>query len=152
MQKRTVEQWLEDAVVHESFRRFDDLHIDEIDSRYDDPSLWMPGILAALDEAVKIRDRRNWPFTVAAGISLKSSAAAQGETIKRPDDLVSQFDETPPSLYVFPRGAEPWNTERQLYTEISADAVVGDSRGRCYFSEKFDNADNAYRRTIWISR
>jgi hypothetical protein len=152
MPKRTVEEWLEDAVVNEGYRRFDDLHVDEMDSRYEDPSLWMPGITAALDEAANIRDRRIWPFTVAAGISLKSSEVAQGDTIQRPDDVVNQFDETPPSLYVFPRGAEPWNTEHEGYTEMPANAVIADSKARCYFGEKFDNTDNEYRRTIWISR
>jgi hypothetical protein len=152
MQKRTIEQWMHDAIVDEGYRRFDDLHVDEIDPRYEEPSLWLQGVVAALDEAASIRDRRNWAFTVAAGISLTSSDVAQGETIKQPGDVVRQFDETPPSLYVFPKGAEPWTTEHQVYTEMLTGAVVADSRARCYFSEKFDKSDNEYRRTVWVSR
>jgi hypothetical protein len=152
MQKGTIEQWMQDAIVDEGYRRFDDLHVDEIDPRYEEPSLWLQGVAASLDEAASIRDRHSWPFTVAAGISLKSSDIAEGVTIAHPADVVEQFDETPPSLYVFPKGAEPWATEQQSYTEIPVSAVVADRGARCYFSEKFDDGDKEYRRTVWVSR
>jgi hypothetical protein len=152
MQHRIIAQWMQDVVVNEGYRRFDDLHIDDVDPRYEDPRLWMPGITAALNEAVSIRDLHNWPFTVAAGISLMSSEIAQGPAIRNPDDVVQQIDETPPSLYVFPKGGEPWHTQQQSYTKMPDGAVTTDSRACCYFSEQFDSTDQEYRRVVWISR
>lgn len=72
-------------------------------------------------------------------------------TVARPEDVVQQFDDTPPSLYAFPKGAEPWATQRQVYAEMPASIVAADG-ARCYFAEKFDESDNEYRRTVWISR
>jgi hypothetical protein len=152
MQRRTIEEWLHEVIVNEGHRRFDDLHIDEIDPRYEEPSLWLQGIVAALNEAAGLRDSHSWPFTIAAGIALKSSNAAEGVMPGRPSDVVKQLDVTPPSLYAFPEGGEPWAIERQVYTEIPAAVVAADDATRCFFGEKFDNADREYRRTVWISR
>ena len=151
MPMRTIEQWLHDAIVEEGYRRFDDLHIDEIDPRYDERSLWLKGINAALDEAAGIRDRRAWPFTIAAGIPLNATATADGPTVARPEDVVQQFGETPPSLYAFPRGGAPWENEREAYAELPA-SVVAANGARCYFAERFDKSDNEFQRTLWVSR
>ena len=152
MQRRTIEQWLHEAIENEGYRRFDDLHIDEIDPRYEEPALWLGGIVEALNQAAAIRDSHAWPFTLAAGIALKASDAAEGVTITGPDDIADQFDVTPPSLYAFPKGGEPWATDHQAYVEIPAAVVAAEDVTRCFFGEKFDDADREYRRTVWISR
>ena len=56
MQRRTIERWLVDAIENDGYRRFDDLHIDEIDPRYQEPSRWLSGIVRALNQAPAIRD------------------------------------------------------------------------------------------------
>ena len=152
MLNRTIEQWLHEAIVEESYRRFDDLHVDEMDPPVRDRSQWLTGIKSALDSAVRIRDQRQWPFTLAAGLSLTSANAPSGPSLSRPNELVAQIDETPPSLYAFPNGAEPWNTNPTGYTELKPTVVGVGPNARVLFAEEFNEDDREYRRTVWISR
>ena len=152
MQRRSIEQWLHDAIEQEGYRRFDDLHIDEIDPRYEDRSLWLRGIVLALNRAAAIRDSRAWPFTLAGAMGLKASTAAEGVMVASQEDIVDQFDDAPPSLYAFPKGAEPWVTERHLFIEIPTTVVAAEDISCCFFGETFDERDQEYRRTIWITR
>lgn len=81
---RSVEQWIEDAIVNGSYQRFDDLHVDEIDPRYRDRRQWVSGASQALEQAAAIRDEKNLPFTIAVGIALRKLCTGEVQTVGRP--------------------------------------------------------------------
>jgi hypothetical protein len=94
--------------------RYDDLHIDIIDAKWKPRMMWVAGGIEALELASAMQVSIKQGFVVVLGISLRVE-----ETSKIPStitDLVEQMDErTPPSLYLFRLGEEPWH-ERCEYS------------------------------------
>ncbi len=88
--------------------RFDDLHIDVIDESWKDRKLWIPGAIEAYKLARTIAANNGFDFSIAVGFSLESSEAPRGINFKTRQDLEGEFDWTPPSLYLFHPGTEPW--------------------------------------------
>lgn len=88
--------------------RFDDLHIDEIDPEWKSKARWTDGAKTALAIAMEVGAAHRFPVTVAAAFSLRSDVAAIGANFNSETDLLPRLDNSPPSLYLFPRGREPW--------------------------------------------
>jgi hypothetical protein len=92
--------------------RYDDLHIDLIDAKWKTPTMWISGGLSALTLASSVQAFMGHGLVVVLGISLCA------EDIDYPvpstaKDLLEQLDKwTPPSLYLFRSGEEPWHDSR----------------------------------------
>ncbi len=151
MVMRTVQEWLTTVVTPPRSDNIDDLHVDEVSSEYETEAHWLNGALTCLQEALTLRDQQHWPVTIAVGISLTSSEIPQGPTFAKIQDIVMAYDGTPPSLYCFQKGSEPWVTEPG-YTElpIAFRAPIADET-RSYFYEFYYEDGQEYRRTFWIA-
>lgn len=96
------------VVERRGFERFEDLHIDRIDKRWKDRGRWIEGGLRALQLGIELRDQYRFEFTVALGFSLRVPESFQMRPPANMEDLAAQLDQSPPSLYLFPKRREPW--------------------------------------------
>jgi hypothetical protein len=103
-----IESWMRTSISDGGVSRFDDLHIDRIDHEWKSQNLWIPAAFHVHDLAVNIRDRCKIGLSVVVAFSLKVSERPTGIDFRTQVELEARFDQSPPSLYLFPRGREPW--------------------------------------------
>jgi len=108
--RRTIELWILRNIATKRFDHYDDLHIDRIDSAWSSKAAWIDGGLEALRLASELRDQHQPSLSVALGCSLNAEEAITFPSIESSRELSAQLDWSPPSLYLFPSGREPWAT------------------------------------------
>src|SRR5205823_7302631 len=81
---------------------------DQIDNDWRDRECWLKGGLRAYELAISLRDDNRLDLTVALAFSLQSGEQPRGVDFTTSLELASEFDWSPPSLYLFRRGSEPW--------------------------------------------
>ena len=67
-----IEAWMLAKIQDRSVARFDDLHINEIDSEWKARETWIQGGLEAFRLALMLRDRHQLRFNVGLGFGLES--------------------------------------------------------------------------------
>jgi hypothetical protein len=107
MGEATIEGWMSAIVMERGVLRFDDLHIDQIDSTWKHRDQWIEGGREAFRMAIGVRNRNQLPFVVGLGFSLESGGKALGIDFRTKQELHAKLDSSPPSLYLFRRGGEP---------------------------------------------
>src|SRR4029077_13005196 len=106
--QRIIEQWMLSNVKTHGFERYDDLHIDKIDGHWKSRDVWVDAGLEAFQIAVELRDRHKLELTLALGFSLQTEGVLPRLTLDRKSEFAAYLDWSPPSLYLFQRGQEPW--------------------------------------------
>lgn len=148
--REIIEKWMRRVVEEQLFSQFPDLHVDQIDPELKVRDRWFPGALRALETAMVVRNDNRWPVTVAVGISLTSGSAPMGVNFGNLNEVEEHFEWTPPSLYMFPLGEEPWKDEdcTELSSEYRASSVP---EMHTYFCEWYDKNDAEFRRSLWLT-
>jgi hypothetical protein len=84
------------------------------------------------------------------GYSLKSASQPQGLRVSALADIVREVDVSPPSLYLFDRGEEPWLSDVDF---IAYDALLNELGPQIgvYLREWYDDHDDEYRRSFWLA-
>jgi hypothetical protein len=111
-----IERWMLSITANGGIERYDDLHIDQIDELWRDRRYWLQGGLQAYALATHIRDKHRIEASVSLTFSLKSDSKPRGVTFASPLDFQAELDWSPPSLYLFCTGKEPW-TEAELNSD-----------------------------------
>lgn len=145
-----ITKWMASVVERSAYDLFPDLHIDEVDPGYRDRRTWADASVALLFEAGRVREELRWSVTVAAGFSLTSGGSPAGfGDIRGVDDVVAATDWSPPSLYVFERGREPWREEENC---VATAHVRDQARGvEIFCREWLHEPDREFRRTCWVT-
>ncbi len=146
-----IEQWISTVIRNEGIRRFDELHIDKVEPRWNSKNEWIEGGLESFRIALELRDRNRLPFTVALGFSLDSGDRLRGVDFQGREELRDRLNWSPPSLYLFHRGKEP-DTQSTTGTVQHLDpAVLGATREvRCYYLEFNLDGAGEYSRSVFI--
>ena len=102
-----IEGWMRMVLRTGGIERFDDLHIDKIDPAWGGRESWIEGSSKAIDLAKELKANIAPDKTLALMCSLTNDG---NEFIapRSPDELSEQINWTPPSLYLFDAGNEPW--------------------------------------------
>ena len=116
-----ISKWLRETIESRGDLRFDDLHVDQVDPELRKRELWVHGGMECFQLALNARDDRGADFTVALAFSLETGDGPLGLNFEDLSGLESQFDLSPPSLYLFHRGEEPWANPLAGFVEISTD-------------------------------
>jgi hypothetical protein len=106
--EKIIEEWMQTVSRDGGLDRYDDLHIDRIDESWASRASWMSAALEAFSLAVAVRNRRNDALSVVLAFSLESGPHRRGADFETSERLAAQLDWTPPSLYLFRTGKEPW--------------------------------------------
>jgi hypothetical protein len=149
-----IQDWIAAIVRDGGIERYDDLHVDQIDTRWASREYWLQAGLEAFGIAVRLRNSQMLDLGVVLAFSLKSSENREGVDFSTSQALEAQLDWSPPSLYLFRRGREPW-------TQVGAEAVQLDARslfGRspldakeCYYLEFKQPESPEYFRTVFLA-
>jgi hypothetical protein len=143
-----IERWMLAIIRNGGVQRHDDLHIDQIDKEWRSESTWVAGGLEAFKNALVVRDRRQLDYTVALAFSLRSGREPIGITFSTVEDISEQLDWSPPSLYLFRIGQEPWLAARNSEWNNLERLDCGPYSAR--FNQKAASISNSnkHRRTI----
>jgi len=153
-QQRVIEDWMNTIVRDGGIDRYDDLHIDRIDSLWAHREHWLESGLKALYLARSARDERKLAVTVALAFSLKSGEEAVGVNFSTPDEFLAQLDWSPPSLYLFRPSHEPWiisaceEGRRQLDPDILFATII--KAVTCYYMEYRQPESPEYSRSVFL--
>lgn len=122
---QVVQAWMLANVQNRGYERHDELHVDRIDPDWKPRAKWMDAGIEAFRSAVHLRDRNQLSFTVALAYSLVSLRPPHsGAEIRTREELESQLDWSPPSLYLFSRGDEPWTQSSLRQADGIYDGLV----------------------------
>jgi hypothetical protein len=100
--------------------RRDGLHIDDIEAVWSERSRWIEGMIESLNVARSIRLDVAPDKVIALMCSLVDGPS---EVPMNLDELAAQMDWTPPSLYLFEAGKEPW---RDMPTTVELRSLPSD--------------------------
>lgn len=140
-----------ETIGNDGIRRFDDLHIDQIEPAWKDRGLWIEGGLEAFRTAIELRDRNELPFAVGLGFSLEAGREPRGADFHGPEELRDRLDWSPPSLYMFHRGEEP-DTQSTIKTIQHLNPAIVGAQGevRCYYLEFKQEGAEEYSRSVFV--
>jgi hypothetical protein len=113
-------------VQNRDYAHYDKFHVDRVDRDWKPRAKWIDAGIEAFRSAVHVRDRNELRFTVALAYSFVSLRPPNSETeIRTREELELQLDPPPPSLYLFPRGDEPWTQSsiRQVVRELPSNLL-----------------------------
>jgi hypothetical protein len=156
-----IDRWMAAIIEDGGIDRYDDLHIDRIEKGWAGRRLWLSGAIQAFQIATEQRDRHDAKLVVAVGFSLTSSEKAMGLNFTTREEMELQFDSSPPSVYLFHAGQEPWAKrqssdafdELREPTIITCNTLFSDllPDAKCSFLEFFRPDDAEYRRSIFVA-
>ncbi len=148
-----IESWMLTIISDGGVDRFDHLHIDEINPRWEDRNRWIEGGMEAFRTALSIRDQHRLPFTVSLCFSLVATDQPCGIDFQTREDLLAKLDWSPPSLYLFDRVKEP---DKQIAppegTVQALDPTICGAQAddRCYYLEFKPQDDDEFRRNVSV--
>jgi hypothetical protein len=112
-EEAVIRQWLESSPSETS-----DLHIDRVNPAWKQPSMGRAGGAQALEIASRLRETLFPASRVAVVFSLKASAKPTVPQFRNWEDVEKGLDWSPPSLYLFRTGQEPWRKSRSSYASV----------------------------------
>lgn len=145
-----VQEWLRRAIALSGAQSFIDLHIDDVDDCWRSRDKWLDGAADCLRLAIRvIRDEAS-TWEVAIGMSLTPHSVPIGISARSSDDLVHEFDSSPPSLYVFESGTGPWYGDSGSVRKLEGTSWLPGISTQAYFLEWWDHNDDEFRRALWV--
>lgn len=106
--ERKIDSWMHSIIEDGGVARFDDLHIDRIDAKWKNRAVWFDAAMQTYALAVNVRDRNRFACSLVLGFSLQSCERPIGINFRTRKEFESELDWSPPSIYLFPPGQEPW--------------------------------------------
>jgi hypothetical protein len=148
-----IQDWLTAVVKDGGIDRYDDLHVDQIDLHWASREHWMQGSLEAFKIAVRLRNVQMIDLAVVLAFSLNSSENREGVNFSTPEALEAQLDWSPPSLYLFHRGQEPWTQVGAEAVPLNAAILFGTSfvAEGCYYIEFLQLGCQEYFRSVFLA-
>ena len=104
-QEDKIREWMQQVLATDGIERADDLHIDDIDPGWVEQTDRVEEMKQSLRLARPIRSTLAPEKVLALVCSLEEGPREAPLTL---DKLAAQFDWSPPSLYLFHPGKEPW--------------------------------------------
>jgi hypothetical protein len=100
----TIRRWMLATVSDGGIQRLDNLHLDDIDATWKDPTSWVSAGLIAYGLALGIRQELGLDVTVVLAFSLVDAQETSGDVFETEEEFQKQLDWSPPSLYLFKAG------------------------------------------------
>lgn len=148
--QRVIEHWMLAIHANGGLDRHDDLHLDQIDRSWKPTESWIEAALEAHQTAVELRTAHELDVLVVLAFSLNPGAPCP---LKDRKALEAAFDCSPPSLYLFRRGEEPWRQPGFVRVEQLKPAVFGCAEGTISaFDVEFRQPDtDELHRSIYVA-
>ena len=137
---RIIKQWMLTVNSDGGLLRNDDLHIDQIDDEWVAKQTWLNAGLEAHRIALEVRKVNHLDVQVVLAFSLTQDPEFP---FRNRYELEAALDWSPPSLYVFKSGEEPWHQPGCIRVEQFDLSVFGGlyAAGSAFYVE-FRQPDN----------
>ena len=143
--KPFLKKWIASCIRARSWERFDDLHLDEIDSELIEKSNWVSESFKIHDTIVELIENSNVECLLAIPLGYAQSKT-DAKTLSLMD-ISSLLDYTPPSYYLFLKGDKNFeatiNNSKHLL-ELSAEI------GKTVLFQESQQLENEFNRTIFV--
>jgi hypothetical protein len=146
-----VHEWVAERCRTKDYRRFVDLHLDDVEAAFAERSTWFGAAIAVVDAAGRSVRRLSEPVQPAVGFSLQGGSVPVGFLMSEVKDLLAQSDDSPPSLYLFDPGEAPWENDRDCVPWPPPPSWPDRDRLRFFAREWTDPVEGEFRRSFWIS-
>lgn len=144
-------KWIMTNIDTGGFRRCDDRHLDELSPEYRQREIWLDGVKKVATELCTLRQKIPMQFCIAIGMSLISKEVRLGVTYHTAAELDDELTLTPPSVYVFERGKEPWNLQPGDAEIVDQDLLSINIGGIWYIHFEYrETYEETYRRSSWV--
>lgn len=141
-----IEAWVRSNIEKQGYMKYDDLHIDHIHQEWRARESWIEGGLEAFQVALDVRNRQAPNLSVALTFSLTAGEGPRGVNFQTLEEMKAELGGSPPSLYLFQKGAEPWTQAAHHDRTVPAEEVVVKNlnpdifarllkNNRCYYME-----------------
>jgi len=144
-----LERWFREAVASGSWRRFDDLHLDDLDPTLDSPESWWGAAPSALADACALRDRLAPSFRVVLGFAMRATPAPTTPGWSSAAEFIRDLEESPPSLYLFDEKRLAEATSDSVPLRLALLAPLGDN---IRYRQTFQADDAEYVRIVLAIR
>jgi hypothetical protein len=153
--KTIIEKWMMDSVQSGGITRHDELHIDRIDSAWKASSTWISASLEVLELATSIANSARYrDLSVVLALSLQTRLRKTGVDFASAKELGKRLGHTPPSLYIFPQGKEPWihsGSEGLSVQKIDVGIFSPSSTPKqCFYMEFKGLGGDGYYRSLFL--
>jgi hypothetical protein len=160
-----IQSWFDSAISDAGIDRYDDLHVDQIDSAWKPRSKWIASALESFEMALEVRDADvgNQHLTVVLAFALEPKVRPHGITFHSRAELEKAFCSTPPSLYLFRPGGEFWTQAEEsrgdkvnddlVIKTLSASELFGkmSAKIKCIYMEYMRTGDDEYSRELFLA-
>ena len=148
--KRVIENWMLAVSTDGGLERHDDLHVDQIDAAWGSRKMWLDGGFEALRTAQELRALHHLDLVVVLVFSLTEAAVYPFKTLR---EVEAALDWSPPSLYLFRHGEEPWRQPgyariEQLDRSVFSSAALSTS---AFYVEFWQQDAGELCRSIYIA-
>ena len=146
--KNEITNWLLNTVKDESWKNYNSLHIDEICMDYTDKENWLQGGIESLRQAsLLLRELSLGDKKVFLLFSLIGRNEEIGINFSNSSELKSQFDSTPPALYLY---EDEWSGYVETINEgiLINNTILNFNGIYSYHIEYIEEGDDEYRRSV----
>src|SRR5438105_6182744 len=156
-----IESWMLSNVRNCGYDRFDDLHIDRINPDWKPSNLWLENAFKAFRLALDAKTRHHLDFVVVLTFALQGGKEPRGRNFRTAEEMATELGPSPPALYLFNRGKEPW-TDAGLQGGVGvgtidvekidpADLGAQADTDQCYYLEFRQAELEEYSRTVLMA-
>jgi hypothetical protein len=145
-----IRNWMLEAFSDGGIKRFDHLHVDNIDPAWKNPTSWVSAGLTAYALALGIQRELGLDVMVALSFGLVDAQDASGDMFETQEEFEKELDWSPPSLYLFEPG-----DQRHLAGTVLSDPLpkVLTSQlpaGTKSFLLRWVGEDGDHRRSVFV--
>ncbi len=142
-----INDWILEVINDGSWERFNDLHIDIIDTEFKNRNNWISGGISCYNSAFQTLNKLGVPYLVELCFHLKSKNKQGNYLIKDVKELKTSLDKfTPPSLYLFKKDWEGYHVENRILMEN----FIENNYGNLYYYQAYNKDDNEIRRSVTL--
>ena len=146
----TIRRWMLATVSDGGIERFDELHIDNIDAGWKDPTSWVSAGLTAYGLALRIRRELGLDVTVALAFSLVDAQDRSEDVFDTQAEFEKQLDWSPPSLYLFKVGNQQHLSATVRVDSLPTALLSELPEGTNSFLLRWPTEDGSQRRSVII--
>ncbi|SRR5690606_17967801 len=145
--KKLLSDWVDNSIRNKSWKKHQDLHIDEIDSEFRQKSNWIDGSFFIYEIILSIIKPDLYSCLLVIPLSYSDTETNISELTW--NNIKVLLDLTPPSFYLFPNGEE--NYEETLKDLFFLEKLSADCSYTVFFKEE-EEFEGEYNRCIYVVR
>lgn len=143
--KKFLSDWVDNSIRNKSWEKYQDLHIDEIDSEFKQRSNWIDGSFFIYKIILSIIKPDLYSCLLVIPLSYSDRETNISQLTW--NNIKALLDLTPPSFYLFPNGEE--NYEETIKSLMFLEELSDNSAYKIFFKQE-EEFVGEYNRCIYV--